>query len=141
MPVSSLDGPKLLRSPMNRPLPIARRQQVDAARLRAIGVHRGCAGSPARARPAAPRLGSPCRRPGGRRRAARAAVDVLPELDQLQDVAAWHRLPEQPADLEASGLGVMASLPSARATWRPPSSPRRGGHPARAARRPGGRRR
>ena len=51
------------------------------------------------------------------------ALGVLPELDPLQDVAAWHRLPEQHlgVHLEAAGLGVIASQPSARATWRPPT--------------------
>lgn len=49
------------------------------------------------------------------------------ELDPLQDLAAWHRLPEQPAaldaaDLDAARLGVMASQPRARATWMPPRS-------------------
>lgn len=45
-------------------------------------------------------LPSACR--SGDLRAARAAVDVLPELDHLQDVAAVHFLAEQPADLEAA---------------------------------------
>jgi hypothetical protein len=48
-----------------------------------------------------------------------AAVDRLPELDQLQERAAWHRLPEQPAPGRRP-----PSCPSSTSafTWRPPPS-------------------
>ena len=73
--------PELDRPPAPRPEPGSRRRPARAAPW--LGSHR-------------PR--SPTWRPPR----SRAAVDILPELDQLQDVAAVHFLPEQPADLEAA---------------------------------------